>query len=94
MRAEVHEAIAEIEQSPPPIRRKTWRRQGALLQWMHDDHFTFLDGYLRKIPRRGARTSSPRSRGRASASSASREQPPLSFSKRRKCAGSHAQRPC
>ncbi len=44
MRAEVHEAIAEIEQSPPPIPKDELEEARALLQWMHDDHFTFL-GY-------------------------------------------------
>ena len=44
MRAEVHEAIAELEQSPPPIPEEELDEARALLQWMHDDHFTFL-GY-------------------------------------------------
>ena len=44
MRAEVHEAIAELEQSPPPIPEPELEEARALLQWMHDDHFTFL-GY-------------------------------------------------
>ena len=44
MRAEVHAAIAEIEQSPPPIPEEELAEARALLQWMHDDHFTFL-GY-------------------------------------------------
>ena len=44
MRAEVHEAIAELEHSPPPIPAAELDEARALLQWMHDDHFTFL-GY-------------------------------------------------
>jgi glutamate dehydrogenase len=44
MRAEVHETIAELEQSPPPVPTADLEEARALLQWMHDDHFTFL-GY-------------------------------------------------
>ncbi len=44
MRAEVQEAIAELEQSPPPVPEEELAEARALLQWMHDDHFTFL-GY-------------------------------------------------
>ena len=44
MRASVHEVVAELEQSPPPIPEEELAEARALLEWMHDDHFTFL-GY-------------------------------------------------
>ena len=55
MRAEVHEAIAEIEQSPPPIPEAELDEARALLQWMHDDHFTFLGYREYEIRTRGRR---------------------------------------
>ena len=44
MRAEVHAAIAEIEQSPPPIPEEELAEARALLQWMHDDQA--IHGYV------------------------------------------------
>ncbi|HEV3404616.1 MAG TPA: NAD-glutamate dehydrogenase [Gaiellaceae bacterium] len=44
MRAQLHAAIAELDERPLPIDADELAEAKALLDWMHDDHFTFL-GY-------------------------------------------------
>ncbi|HKP17746.1 MAG TPA: NAD-glutamate dehydrogenase [Gaiellaceae bacterium] len=44
MRARVREIVDELEQRPPPIDAEELSEAAALLEWLHDDHFTFL-GY-------------------------------------------------
>ena len=44
MRARLREAIEELDEQPPPIEPDELEEAKALLEWVHDDHFTFL-GY-------------------------------------------------
>jgi glutamate dehydrogenase len=44
MRARLREVIAELDERPPPIDADELAEAKALLEWVHDDHFTFL-GY-------------------------------------------------
>ena len=44
MRARAREICAELEQSPPPLDAEVVKESRELLEWMADDHFTFL-GY-------------------------------------------------
>src|SRR5687768_1457505 len=44
MRARVRDTIAELESDPPPVDPDEIAEARDLLQWIHDDHFTFL-GY-------------------------------------------------
>ncbi|NGP53974.1 NAD-glutamate dehydrogenase [Thioalkalivibrio sp. XN8] len=44
MRARAREICAELETDPPPLDRDIVRESRELLEWMADDHFTFL-GY-------------------------------------------------
>jgi glutamate dehydrogenase len=44
MRGRAREICAELEASPPPLEQDVIRESRELLEWMADDHFTFL-GY-------------------------------------------------
>ena len=44
MRGRAHEICAELEANPPPLDPEVVRESRELLEWMADDHFTFL-GY-------------------------------------------------
>src|SRR5438552_4125630 len=44
MRARVHELVAELDASPPPVEAVEVEEAKALLEWLDDHHFTFL-GY-------------------------------------------------
>jgi glutamate dehydrogenase len=44
MRKRIHDVLAELEASPPPVDPDELAEARDLLAWMHDDHFTFL-GY-------------------------------------------------
>jgi glutamate dehydrogenase len=44
MRGRAREICAELEASPPPLDAETVKESRELLEWMADDHFTFL-GY-------------------------------------------------
>ncbi|MDP9286269.1 MAG: NAD-glutamate dehydrogenase [Actinomycetota bacterium] len=44
MRQQLQDAIAELDERPPPVAAEELDDVKALLEWVHDDHFTFL-GY-------------------------------------------------
>jgi glutamate dehydrogenase len=44
MRERVSEIVAELDERPPPVEPEELAEATALLEWMEDDHFTFL-GY-------------------------------------------------
>jgi glutamate dehydrogenase len=44
MREQVGSIVAGLEERPPPVSAEELAEAKALLEWMHDDHFTFL-GY-------------------------------------------------
>src|SRR5215210_2414637 len=44
MRERVHGLVAELEEEPPPVEDDDLAEAGAFLEWIVDDHFTFL-GY-------------------------------------------------
>src|SRR5207253_646878 len=44
MREQIREIVAELDQRPPPVGPDDLAEAKALLEWMNDDHFTFL-GY-------------------------------------------------
>jgi glutamate dehydrogenase len=44
MQQQVHQVIADLEESPPPLSQEEIEQGSALLAWLADDHFTFL-GY-------------------------------------------------
>ncbi len=65
MHAKVEEIVADLKSDPPPLDDDEVRQAGELLEWLADEHFTFLgyreyhlegegdDDYLRAIPGTG-----------------------------------------
>ncbi|RJS45174.1 NAD-glutamate dehydrogenase [Nocardioides cavernaquae] len=62
MRDQADDVVAQLETSPPPVPEEELREGRALLEWLADDHFTFLgyreyrlgeDDVLRVVPGTG-----------------------------------------
>jgi glutamate dehydrogenase len=53
MKAQVHDIVAGLRSDPPPLDPEELRQAGELLEWLADDHFTFLGYREYKLERKG-----------------------------------------
>ena len=93
MGAQAREIVADLESNPPPLPPQEVEEGKALLNWLADDHFTFL-GYRVPSRDRGGRRAAGGARHRLRSCAPTRTCPRRSGSCRRWSRRRPARRPC
>ena len=55
MREQLHRSIADLQSSPPPVDREELEETCAFLEWIENNHFTFLGFGAYRVERAGSR---------------------------------------